>query len=141
MQDRSVHAEFLCRTAHGEMPGADYVRRLESGARAPQAPSGRTHPREACPHPLRNSRPLKFGDGAEDVHLELSCGRGRVDALGEADERHAKDLRFFEQRDQVFEIAPEPIQPPAEEHIELPSQRVLEQRVEGGASVLCSATP
>jgi hypothetical protein len=50
-------------------------------------------------------------------------------------------LQVFQHRHKVPQIATQPIQPPAHEHIEPPALRVLEQGVEGGAPVLAPDTP
>ena len=43
---------------------------------------------------------------------------GRVDTLGQADERDTERLEILEQRNQVLEVAPEAIEPPAYKHVE-----------------------
>jgi hypothetical protein len=45
-------------------------------------------------HPLPNPFPLKLGDRAEDMHLQLAGGRGRIDPFRQADERDAERLQF-----------------------------------------------
>jgi hypothetical protein len=101
-----------------------------------QSPTGRAHAGQAGQDPLSNALPLELADRAEDVHLQLACGRGRVDALGERDERDAEALEFIQKRDQVLEAPAEPIQSPAHQHIESPSLGVSQELIEGGATVL-----
>jgi hypothetical protein len=62
----------------------------------------RPGPRQPRPNAFHDTTPFEFSDGPEDLHLETTGRRGGVDALGEADERDAERLEFFEQRDQVF---------------------------------------
>src|SRR5205823_671707 len=72
---------------------------------------------------------------AQDVHLELPGRRGGVDALGEADECDAERLEILQQGDQVLQISPEPIEPPAHDHVELAPPGIAEEPVEAGATI------
>jgi len=73
---------------------------------------------QAGAHALLDATALELGDGSEDVHLELSRGRGGVDALGETHKRDAERLKLLEEGNQVFQVSPETVQPPTDEDIE-----------------------
>jgi hypothetical protein len=73
------------------------------------------------------------------MKLKLSCGRRAVDPLPHRDERDAERLEFIEQCNQVSQITSEPIEPPADQHIELPSSSCTQQLVEGGPTILGTA--
>ena len=64
------------------------------------------------------------------MHLHLAGRRGGIDALRQTDKRHAEHLEFLQQRDEVFQIASEPIEPPADDDIELAAPRVGHHREE-----------
>ena len=96
---------------------------------------------QARQHPLPDPLPFELRYGSEDVHLELPRGRRRVDPFRQTHERDAERLEFVEERDQVLQVAPESIQPPAHEHVEPPPPGVRQQLVEGGAPILRPAHP
>ena len=76
-------------------------------------------PGEPRCHPLGDPCPLELSDGGQDMHLQLARrGRG-VDALLQADERHAERLKLIEQRHEVLQAAAQAIQPPTDQDIEL----------------------
>src|SRR5262249_24594714 len=101
------------------LPGLSHrVYRRPASPRPTQPLALRLGPCQARPDALHDAAPLKLRDPAEDVHLELPCGRGRVDAFGQTDEGHAERLELLEQRDEVLQVAPEAIQTPADEHVE-----------------------
>jgi hypothetical protein len=83
------------------------------------------------PHALDDPAALELRDRAEDVHLELAGGRCGVDALAERDECDAERLQVLEQRDQVLQVAPKAIEPPAHQYVKLPAARVFDEAVEG----------
>jgi hypothetical protein len=59
-----------------------------------------------------NPGALELGDRPEDVHLQLTGGRRRVDALTERGERNSERVQLLEERDQVAEVASEAIESP-----------------------------
>jgi hypothetical protein len=77
----------------------------------------------------------------EDVHLQVAGRRRGVDALRQTDERHAEHLEFLQQRDQMLQVASEPIEAPADDDIEPATSSISDQLIEGGASILCPAHP
>ena len=96
-------------------------------------------PFQAGSDPLGDPRPLKLSDGRQNVHLELSgwvCG---VDALVQADKRHAEDRQFIEQGDEVLEVASEAVESPADEDIDPASSRILDESIEGRTPIFRSA--
>lgn len=99
----------------------------------------RPSPLEASQHALSDAFPLELRDRAKDVHLELPGWCRGVDAFREAEECHPERLQFFQQRDQMLQIATEPIQTPAHEDIELPPLGVGDKFIERRATVLCAA--
>jgi hypothetical protein len=58
---------------------------------------------------LGNPGPLEFSQGGQNVELQFSSGRRAVDALAERDERDAQAVEFLEHRDEMPEIAAEPV--------------------------------
>ena len=70
------------------------------------------------------------------MQLELAGSRRRVDALVERHERDAERLQFFEQRDQVAQIAAEAIEAPDDEDIEPATSSVDEQAIKRRPAVL-----
>jgi len=56
-------------------------------------------------------------------------------ALAERDERHADRLQLLEQRDEMFQVASEPVQPPADQHVEPAALGIPDQLVERGPLV------
>ena len=80
---------------------------------------------QAGEYAFSNALTLELRNRAEDVHLELPCWRGCINSFREAHEGDAERLAFVEQRDQVSEIAPKAIEPPADQHVKLtPSSRL-----------------
>ncbi len=69
--------------------------------------------------PLRDPSPLELGDRGEDMHLQLARWGGRVDPLGQRDERDAQRLELVQQGHQMLQAATESIQPPTDQDIEL----------------------
>ena len=64
---------------------------------------------------------FKFRQCCQNVQLHLPGGRRAVDASPKRHERDADSLKLFEQRYEMAEVAPEPIQAPANEHVEAPT--------------------
>jgi hypothetical protein len=110
-------------------------------AGATESSSLRPGPCETRQYSFPNPFPLELRDRAQDVHLELAGGCGRVNPLREADERDTERLKLFQECDQVLEIAPEPVETPAHEYIEPSASRVRQQLIEGRAPILCPAHP
>ena len=71
--------------------------------------------------------------------MQLSSGCRAIDALAQADEGHPHRLKVFEQRHQVPQVASEPVQSPANQHIDPPSFGFFEQRIKGWPLVLTAA--
>ena len=63
-------------------------------------------------------------------------GKGIASALDEIEQRGS-----FERRDQMLEVASEPIQPPAHHDIEAPSSGIGEQLIEGRTPILGARHP
>jgi hypothetical protein len=89
----------------------------------------------STPDPLA----LELRDGPEDVQLQLACGRGGVDTFGEADERDPQGPQFIEQQDQVPQVAPEAIQSPAQDGVDVAALRVRLQGIQRRPALLCAA--
>jgi hypothetical protein len=75
------------------------------------------------------------------MELKFARRRRAVDALPQADERHSDVLKVFEHRHQVTQIASEPVQSPAHEHIKTSPLGVPDQIIEGRAALLGAAHP
>ena len=90
-------------------------------------------------YPFPNALALELGDRPKDVHLELAGRRRRVDPLGQTDDRDAEGLQLVEQRDQMPQVPPEPIQAPADQRVEPAPTGVGDQGVEGRPAVLAPA--
>jgi hypothetical protein len=108
-------------------------------SRAAEGLALRHPPRQPGADALDDPRPLELGNRTEDVHLEPAGGRRGVDPFREADERDAKRLKLVEERDQVLQAATEPIEAPADQHIEPPPLGIGQELIERGAPVLRSA--
>ena len=92
MHDGARHAEGARCVADGQVSGLLKVGRCHISGEAAQPLPRRANPGEASPNSLRDSGPLKFGQGREDVELQ-SPSRGRaVDALAQRHERDAEGL-------------------------------------------------
>ena len=105
-------------------------------ARAAQRPPLPLGPLEARLDPFHDARPLELRQRGQDVELKRPGWRGAVDPLAEADERHPDRVQLVEERHEVSQVAPEPIQPPADQDIEPPARGVPDQPIQGRASVL-----
>ena len=81
---------------------------------------------QTCLDPLLNPRPLELRQCREDVQLQLPGWRRAVDAFPQRDESHTKHLKFLDERDEVAEVATEPVQPPADQHIKLAPFRITD---------------
>src|ERR1700752_790972 len=62
--------------------------------------------------------------------------RRAVNALAQADERHADMMQVFEHGHKVPEVTSESVQTPAHQHIEASALGILQECVEGGPLVL-----
>ena len=92
-------------------------------------------PFQPCLDPFGDPRPLKLGDGRENVHLKFPGRRRGINAFLERDKRYPKDAQFIEQRDEMFQVPAEAVEPPADEDIDSASACVLDETVERGATV------
>ena len=97
---------------------------------SPEPPPLALNAGESGPNPFGAPGTLELTDGTEDVHLEFSRRRCRVDPFG-----HAQRLEVVEQCDQMLEAAAEPVEPPADQDIDAPSLGVPNQLVQGRAVV------
>jgi hypothetical protein len=88
---------------------------------------------------LLYASPLELGDRSQDVQLELARWCRGVDAFSETDEGDTECLKVIEQRNQVFEVAAEPIEAPAHEHVGLPTPSIGNELVESWPLVLRTA--
>ena len=93
-------------------------------------------PSEARNNALLYSAALELRNGGQDVQLQPPCRRRGVDALPEGDERNPQRLEFVEQQNQVPEIPPQAVQPPADENIESPPTSGHEEFIKRGTTVL-----
>jgi hypothetical protein len=96
-------------------------------------------PLEARQHPFPNTFPLELRQRRQDVELEFPGGRCAVDALAQADEGNAQAGEILQHRHQMPEVPPEPVQPPAHQHVKPPSFRIPEQRIQRRPPVLGAA--
>ena len=62
-----------------------------------------------------------------------------VDALAQADKRHADMIQIFEHGHKVTEVASESIEPPTDQNIEASALGVLQERIESRTLVLRTA--
>jgi hypothetical protein len=70
------------------------------------------------------------------VKLEPTGWCRGVDPFTERDEGDPDGLEIIEERDEVLQVAPEPIQPPADEHIEPSALGILQERIQGRPTIL-----
>ena len=70
------------------------------------------------------------------MELQLARWRRAVDAFSKTDERNPQRLKFFDERDEMPEIPPEPIQSPADQDIELAPFRIGDERIQSWTPVL-----
>ena len=87
-------------------------------------------------HALPNPLPFKLCDRSQDVHLQLPSRRRPVDPLRQTDKRNPQRLQLVEQCNQVLQIAPESIEPPANQHVKPPAPGISNQLVERGPPIL-----
>lgn len=73
------------------------------------------------------------------MQLKPSGRRRRVDRLVQADKRDAYGRQFLDREDQVLQVAPEPVQPPAQDAVEPAALGVAEQLVQSGPAFACAA--
>jgi hypothetical protein len=107
-----------CRCGRMGEPGAGVQ---TAGGRRPlatEACASRPSPCKPCLHALDNPSALELRDGAQNVHLELPGRRRRVDPFRERNEPDPEGLQLVEQRDQMFEVAAEPVKPPADHDVQ-----------------------
>jgi hypothetical protein len=73
------------------------------------------------------------------VELQLARWRRAIDALTETYERDANRLQILQKRHEMAQIASEPIEPPADDHIQLPALSISDERIQGRSSVFAAA--
>jgi hypothetical protein len=129
MHDRARYPQGPRRVPHGQVPGPHDIGERQIRRRTAESLAGRTNAGEASAHSFGDSCPLKFGEGGKNVKLQPTGGGRAVDAFAQRHERDADGLQVLQQRDQMSEVAPEPIQTPANDDIELPALRVGEHLV------------
>src|SRR5687768_2469336 len=100
MHDRTADAEGLGGLAQREMRhGGELL--VTDGRRTPAEAGALTaRSRDARSDALDDAPPLEFGDGAENVQLQLAGWRRGVDPFRQADESDADGLQLVEERDQ-----------------------------------------
>ncbi len=94
------------------------------------------HPGETSADTFSNAGSFELGDRRQDVHLQFAGWRRRVNPFRERHERYTKRLQFFEQRHEVLQIAPEPIQAPDDEHVEPTPSGVRNERIQRRPAIL-----
>lgn len=87
--------------ADAEAPDWCQARFRYSSPRSPQTLTLRPGSLQAGPNALRNPCSLELRDSAKDVELEFAGRGGRVDALGQRDERNSQRLQLLEEQDQM----------------------------------------
>ena len=70
------------------------------------------------------------------MELQAPGWRRAVDALAQADERHAQRLEVIEQRHQMPEVPAQAVQPPADKHIEPTAPGIPQQGIESRSASL-----
>ena len=70
------------------------------------------------------------------MHLQLARWRRGVNAFSQAHKGNPQQLELIEQRHEVLEASAEPIQAPADQHIELPALGITDQLIQGRALIL-----
>jgi hypothetical protein len=70
------------------------------------------------------------------MELELSCRCREIDTFIQRKERDAECREVVDERDQVLQVAAQPIELPGHDDVELPMPRVLHQAIEGRPPVL-----
>jgi hypothetical protein len=87
-------------------------------------------------NPLLDPCALELRDACEDA-CDQSPGRGaRVDPLSERNERDPAGLPLIEQQHQVAQVAPEPIEAPAEDCLNLVSPDICGELIECRPTIL-----
>jgi hypothetical protein len=98
--------------------------RADAASRTTEMFSFGAGPSKTRLHAFGDARALEFRDCAEDVHLELSRRRRRVNAFVERNERDAERAEFLERHNQVSETSAQPIKAPDDDHIKAAAPRI-----------------
>jgi hypothetical protein len=106
------------------MLGADDIGERQLCRRTPESLTRSTNAGEASTDPFRDTRPLKFGEGGKNVQLQPTGGGRAIDSFAQRHERNAEDLHVLQQRDEVPEVAPEPIKSPDQQNVKSTMPRV-----------------
>jgi hypothetical protein len=109
--------------------------------RPSELPALRLGASEARDDALLDTRPLELRNRGQNMQLQPPRWRRCVDALPKSHERNAQRLQFIEQQNQVPEVPPETVQPPADESIKTPSASSFEEFIKGRTAVLDPDTP
>jgi hypothetical protein len=112
--------------------GGDLLLR-HNDSRATELSTRRPRARQSGLDPFHDAPALELRYGPEDVHLEFPGGCRRVDPLRQRHEPDAQRLQLVEQRDQVFQVAPEAVKPPADDDIEAAAFGVAQELHESRA--------
>ena len=142
MHDGPRHAEGGCRLAHGQVGGPHDVSERAGwrSGRPSRLPEARTLAR-----PARTRSAIRARSNSARAARTCSCSRpAAVVQSIPSPKRHERDadgLHILQQRHEVLQIAPEPIQPPDDQDVESPTPGVRHQAVEGRATVLGPADP
>jgi len=84
---------------------------------------------------------LELRERPQQVQLQAPGWRGRVDPLIQRHETHPQRRQLVQDIEQVLQAAPEAVQTPADDDVELTPPGGLEQVVQGGAAILCAGAP
>ena len=85
---------------------------------------------------------LVLGHSAQQVQLQPTGGCRGVDALVQADERHAKSRKLIEEKDEVPKVAAEAVEFPDDERVEATATGVLRDiRSRAGRDSFAPLTP
>lgn len=86
----------------------------------PESLSLQSDPSETGQHAFTQSPTFKFRQRGRDMELEFPGRCCAVDTFTKAHERHAEVLEVLEERDEMPEVAADPIQTPTDQNVERP---------------------
>ena len=90
----------------------------------------RSCPLQAGLDPLGDAGPFKFGDRGEDVHLQPPSRGCGINAFLKGDKRYAEHAEFIEQRDEMLQVSAEPVESPADQHIDSTTPGIFDEAVQ-----------